>query len=184
MIYPIVLYGSPVLRKKAREIEPDHPGIKQFVDDMFESMYHSDGVGLAAPQVGKSIRLIVIDGSDLEEDEPELKGFKKVIINPVMVEENGETVSFTEGCLSLPKIREEVDRPPKIRVQYYDEDFKFYDEVYKGMKARIIQHEYDHLEGILFIDRLAPLKKKLLKGKLNAITKGKVDVDYKVKLLR
>jgi peptide deformylase len=184
MIYPIVLYGSPVLRKVAREIDKDYPELKQLVEDMFETMYVSDGVGLAAPQIGKSIRMIVIDGSAMAEDDPSLEGFRKAFINPNIIEETGETFTFIEGCLSLPAIREEVDRPGNIRIQYYDENFNFFDESYSGVKARIIQHEYDHLQGILLVDHLNPLKKKMLKGKLNDIMKGKAKVSYKTKVLR
>jgi peptide deformylase len=164
------------------EIEEDHPGLDAFIDDMFETMYASDGIGLAAPQVGESIRLFVIDASPLEEDEPELKDFKKVFINPQIVEKTGEHSAFNEGCLSIPNIREEVVREPKIRIQYYDENFNFYDEVYDGTLSRIIQHEYDHLEGILFTDLVAPIRKRLLRGKLLAISKGKFEAAYKTVL--
>lgn len=184
MIYPIVVYGSPVLRKTAQEIDKDYPDLKKFIDDMWETMYVSDGVGLASPQVGKSIRLFVIDGTCMTEDDPKLEGFKKTFINPVILERTGDEWAFTEGCLSLPEIREDVYRPEKIHIQYYDEDFNFHDETYDGIAARIIQHEYDHLEGMLFVDHLAPLKKKLLKGKLNAIARLKVNVKYKVKLIK
>ncbi|HRW62298.1 MAG TPA: peptide deformylase [Bacteroidales bacterium] len=182
MIYPIYVYGTPVLRKVAEEITPDYPNLKEFIEDMWETMYFSDGLGLAAPQVGKSVRLFVIDGSPMEEDEPKLKNFKKVFINPKITERVEEEIPYNEGCLSIPLLREDVDRPIKIRMEYYDENFNFYDEWFDGMAARVIQHEYDHLEGILFVDRLAPLKKRLIKGKLNSIMKGKFNVDYKVKL--
>ena len=184
MIYPIVVYGSPILRKVSQEIDKDYPDLQQFIADMWETMYFSDGVGLAAPQVGKSVRLFVIDGSSMEEDDPKLKDFKKVFINPKIVENTGKEWAFSEGCLSLPQIREDVFRQEKVHIQYYDEDFNFHDETYDGIAARVIQHEYDHLDGVLFIDHLAPLKKKLLKGKLNAITKLKVDVKYKIKVVR
>lgn len=184
MIYPIVLYGSPILRKTAKEIDKNYPDLQQFVADMFETMYSSDGVGLAAPQIGKSIRIFVIDTSSFKEDDPSLDGFKKAFINPKIVDFDGEMLTFNEGCLSLPKIREDVDRKSQIRIQYYDENWNFYDEKYEGIKARVIEHEYDHLEGKLLIDYLSPLKKKLLKSKLSAITKGNVDVDYKIKLLK
>jgi len=182
MIYPIYVYGTPVLRKVAEDITPDYPNLKEFIEDMWETMYFSDGLGLAAPQVGKSIRLFVIDGSPMEEDEPKLKDFKKVFINAKITERVEEEILYNEGCLSIPLLREDVDRPIKIRMEYYDENFNFHDEWFDGMAARVIQHEYDHLEGILFVDRLAPLKKRLLKGKLNSIMKGKFKVDYKVKL--
>jgi len=182
MIYPIYVYGTPVLRKVAEDITPEYPNLKEFIEDMWETMYFSDGLGLAAPQVGKSIRLFVIDGSPMEEDEPKLKDFKKVFINAKITERVEEEILYNEGCLSIPLLREDVDRPIKIRMEYYDENFNFHDEWFDGMAARVIQHEYDHLEGILFVDRLAPLKKRLLKGKLNSIMKGKFKVDYKVKL--
>lgn len=184
MIYPIVIYGSPILRKVSKEIDKDHPNLDEFVSDMWETMYHSDGLGLAAPQAGKSVRLFVIDGSSLEEEEPELKDFKKVFINPQIIEKIEETVPYTEGCLSIPLIREEVVRPVKIRMEYYDENFNFYDEWFDGMAARVIQHEYDHLEGVLFTDKIAPIKKRLLKNKLQAISKGKFNVDYKYKIAK
>jgi peptide deformylase len=184
MIYPIVVYGSPLLRKISQEISKDYPELKEIVYNMFETMYVTDGVGLAAPQIGKSIRIFVIDTTALSEDDPDLEGFRKAFINPKIIEEKGKLFTYTEGCLSLPDIREDVDRPEKIRVQYYDEEFNFFDEIYHGIKARVIQHEYDHLEGILFIDRIAPLKRKMLKGKLNDIAKGKASVAYKTKLVK
>jgi peptide deformylase len=184
MIYPIVLYGSPILRKIAREVDKDFPALKELVEDMFETMYVSDGVGLAAPQIGKSIRIIVIDGSAMAEDDPTLEGFRKAFINPEIVEEYGEAFTFIEGCLSLPAIREEVERPGTIRVRYSDVDFNRFDETYTGIKARIVQHEFDHLQGILLVDHLNPLKKKMLKGKLNEIMKGKAKVAYKTKVLK
>jgi len=184
MIYPIVVYGSPLLRKISQEIDKDYPELKQLVYNIFETMYVTDGVGLAAPQIGKSIRIFVIDTTTLAEDDPDLEGFRKAFVNPKIIEEKGEIFTYTEGCLSLPDIREDVDRPAKIRVQYYDEEFNFFDETYHGIKARVIQHEYDHLEGILFVDRIAPLKRKMLKGKLNDIAKGKASVAYKTKLIK
>ena len=184
MIYPIVVFGSPLLRKLAQEIPKDYPNLHKFVDDMFETMYVSDGVGLAAPQVGKSIRMFVIDGVALSDDDPSLADFKKTFINPIIVEETGELWVYTEGCLSLPNIREEIKRPNSVRIQYYDVNFQFFDETYDGVKARIIQHEYDHLQGILLIDRLSPLRKKLLKGKLNDIANGKSKTEYKTKVLK
>ena len=182
MIYPIVIYGSPVLRKVAQEIDKDYPNLDKFIEDMWNTMYHSDGVGLAAPQVGKSIRLFVIDGSPFEEDDPKMKEFKKVFINAKIVDEGDEGITMNEGCLSIPLLREDVERPVKIRMKYYDENFNIHDEWFEGMAARIIQHEYDHTEGIMFTDKVAPIKKRLLKGKLQAISKGRFNVDYKVKL--
>ncbi len=184
MIYPIVIYGSPVLRKVAKEIDKDYPDLESFIKDMWETMYHSDGVGLAAPQVGKSVRLFVIDGSPFEEDDPKMKDFKKTFINAQLVDKEEQEVTMNEGCLSIPLLREDVTRPTKIRLEYYDENFEFHDEWFEGMAARIIQHEYDHTDGILYTDRVAPIKKRLLKGKLNAITKGKFKVDYKYKLMK
>ncbi len=179
MTYPIVVYGHPVLRKVAEDIEKDDPEVKQVAADLYETMYNSEGIGLAAPQIGKSLRIFVIDGSAASDDEPLLVDFKKIFINPRIVEQNGEFKPMNEGCLSIPNIREEVDRESHIRITYYDENWEFHDEVYDGYKARIIQHEYDHLDGILFTDKVSPLRKKLLKGKLNAISKGKFDADYK-----
>ena len=184
MIYPIVIYGSPLLRKVSSEIDLKDPSLKKFIDDMFETMYVSDGVGLAAPQVGKSLRLFVIDGTEMSKDDPTLLGFKRAFINPKIIERIGDKCTWAEGCLSLPTIREDVERLDKIRIQYYDENLSFHDEIYEGMKARIIQHEYDHLEGILFVDHLSPLRKKMLKGKLNDIAKGKIPATYKTKLVK
>ncbi len=184
MIYPIILYGSPVLRKVAKEVDKDNPELKNLISDMFETMYVSDGVGLAAPQIGKSLRIIVIDGKPMAEDDPSLENFRTALINPIIVEETGDKFTFTEGCLSLPNIREEITRPGTIRIRYYDEELNFHDEVFSGIKARIIQHEYDHLEGILLIDHINPLKRKMLKGKLNDIMKGKAKIAYKAKVLK
>ncbi len=183
MIYPIYVYGTSVLRKKAKEIGPDYPGIKELISDMFETMKASDGVGLAAPQIGLSIRLIVIDASEISDDSgPGLKEFKKVIINPLILEEIGDKWTFNEGCLSLPNIREDVDRKSIIRLRYYDENFRLHEEEFDGVKARIIQHEYDHLEGVLFIDRINPIRKRLLNGRLKEIAKGNTETSYKIKI--
>ena len=179
MVYPIVIYGHPVLRKRARELQQDEEGLQEFISDMWETMYASDGLGLAAPQVGKSVRLFVIDADSLSDNDPSLKGFKKTFINPQIIERNGEISPFNEGCLSIPNIREDVVREPGIRIRYYDENFELHDEYYDGIASRIIQHEYDHLEGILFTDLVQPLKKRLLKNKLNAISKGKFEATYK-----
>ena len=181
MTYPIYVYGMPVLRKKAADIDEDHNELPQLIEDMYETLYQADGVGLAAPQIGKSLRLIVVDGTTItnEEDE-ELKDFKKAFINPYIIEEDGDEWEFNEGCLSLPDIREDVRRKSRIRLQYYDQDFQFHDEYLDGIRARILQHEVDHLNGILFIDRLQPLRKRLLNGKLKEISKGKTEVDYKI----
>ncbi len=179
MIYPIVVYGHPVLRKVAEEIDKDYPDLDQFIADMFDTMYFSEGLGLAAPQVGKSIRIFVIDGKPVAEDEPELADFKKVFINAHITERTGELMPMTEGCLSIPNLREEVNRESHVRIKYYDENWKHVDEVYNGYKARIIQHEYDHLDGTLFTDKVSPLRRRLLKSKLTAISKGKFEADYR-----
>lgn len=184
MIRPVYIYGSPILKKVAQDIDASYPDIKQLIEDMFETMHHSDGVGLAAPQIGLSIRLIVIDASPMEEDDPTLKDFKKVFINAKIVERFGDKKLYKEGCLSIPNLREEVEREEKIRIQYLDENFKAHDDVFEGIPARIIQHEYDHLEGLLFTDRVSALRRRLLSGKLLAISKGKFDIDYKYKLAK
>ena len=180
MILPIVAYGHPTLRKVAVDIEPDHPGLKELIDNMFETMYSSEGVGLAAPQVNQSVRLFIIDASHYADEQPELEGLKKVFINAHIIEEEGEEWVFNEGCLSIPDVREDVSRKPKIRMQYVDENFEPHDEVFEGIAARIIQHEYDHLEGILFVDKINSLRKILLKRKLNDISTGNIDVSYKM----
>jgi len=184
MTYPIVVYGHPVLRKVAQDIEKDYPGINQITDDLFETMYHSEGLGLAAPQIGKSLRIFVIDGKPAADDEPELENFKKVFINAHITEKSGDLKPMTEGCLSIPNLREEVSRESHIRIRYYDENWEYHDEAYDGYKARIIQHEYDHLDGILFTDKVSPLKKRLIKSKLTAISNGKFETEYKTILPR
>lgn len=182
MIYPIVVYGDPVLKKMADEIDRESTDVKKLTADMFETMYQAGGIGLAAPQIGLSIRMFVVDGSLLDEEEEHMADFKKVFINPEIVEETGESWKFEEGCLSIPGIREEVSRPAKLVINYLDENWVEHEEEFDGMKARIIQHEYDHIEGILFTDYLTPFKKRLLKGKLQNISKGKCDADYKIKI--
>jgi peptide deformylase len=179
MIYPIVVYGHPVLRKVAEGIEKDYPNLNQIIADLFETMYHSEGLGLAAPQIGKSIRIFVIDGKPVAEEEPSLADFKKVFINAQITEKCGDFQLMNEGCLSIPHLREEVNRESHIRIKYYDENWEYHNEVYDGYKARIIQHEYDHLDGILFTDKVSPLRKRLIKSKLTAISKGKFEADYK-----
>jgi peptide deformylase len=179
MIYPIVVYGHPLLRKVAAEIDEDYPGLDQLVADLFETMYHSEGMGLAAPQIGKSIRIFVIDGKPAAEDEPSLADFRKIFINPHITVKSGERIPMTEGCLSIPNLREEVNRESHVRINYYDENWNFYDEIYEGYKARIIQHEYDHLDGIMFTDKVSPLRKRLIKSKLTAISKGRFEADYR-----
>jgi peptide deformylase len=167
------------LRKVAVEIERDYPGLHQLIDDLFETMYKSEGMGLAAPQIGKSIRIFVIDGTPIADEEPELTNFKKVFINAKIVEKSGDLKLMTEGCLSIPHLREEVNREGHIRITYYDENWEFHDENYDGYRARIIQHEYDHLDGILFTDKVNPLRRRLLKSKLLAISKGRFETSYK-----
>lgn len=184
MIYPVYIYGSPVLRKVAQDITPDYPNLEQLIRDMFETMYQSDGIGLAAPQVGLSIRLFVIDGSALADDDPSLKNFKKAFINAHILERFDEKVRYSEGCLSIPNLHEEVERESKLRIKYVDENFQPHEEVFEGMAARIIQHEYDHLDGILFTDRLSSIRKQLIKSKLTAISKGKFSADYKYKIAK
>ena len=179
MTYPIVVYGHPVLRKVAVEVDKDHPGLAQLIDDLFETMYNSEGLGLAAPQIGKSVRIFVIDGKPVAEEEPELQDFKKVFINARITEKYGDLQLMNEGCLSIPNLREEVNRESHIRIIYYDEAWVLHDEEYDGYRARIIQHEYDHLDGILFTDKVSPLRKRLLKSKLLAISKGKFEAEYR-----
>jgi peptide deformylase len=179
MIYPIVVYGHPVLRKIAEDIDKDFPELKKLIDDLFETMYYSEGIGLAAPQIGKSIRIFVIDGKPAAEDEPQMAHFKKVFINAQIIERSGDLVPMNEGCLSIPGLREEVLRPSHIRIKYSDENWNQFEEVYEGYAARVIQHEYDHLDGIMFTDKTNLLRRRLLKGKLTAISKGKFEADYK-----
>jgi peptide deformylase len=189
MILPIVAYGDPILKVVAEEIPENSVGITELIADMYETMYKAKGVGLAAPQIGQSIRLFIVDGApfaDEEGDEPDPKAvgietFKKVFINPIIEEQTGDVWAFQEGCLSIPKIRENVSRKESVIVSYYDENWLFHEDRFDGYAARIIQHEYDHLEGVLFIDKLAPLKKKLLAKRLGNIALGLVDVDYKMK---
>lgn len=181
MILPITAYGDPVLRKKAVEIEKTFPDLDNLIANMFDTMYNAHGVGLAAPQVGHSLRLFITDGAPFAEDEPELEKFKQVFINPVIVDEEGEAWKFNEGCLSIPGVREDILRKPNINVVYYNENFEKQMGTFSGLAARIIQHEFDHIEGILFTDKLSPIKKRLLRGKLEDISNGKTSVDYKMK---
>ncbi|RAV29780.1 peptide deformylase [Sinomicrobium soli] len=188
MILPIVAYGDPVLRKKTEEIARDYPDLDGLIENMFETMYNAYGVGLAAPQVGLPVRLFIIDASPFAEDEElseeeqaELKDFRKVFINARILEEEGEEWAFNEGCLSIPNVREDVWRQDTIKIEYFDENFEKKTEEYDGLAARVIQHEYDHIEGVLFTDKLSGLKKRLLKSKLSNISKGKVKADYKMR---
>ena len=189
MILPIVAYGDPILKKECDEIDENHPDLDVLIADMFETMYKAKGVGLAAPQIGKSIRMFIVDGSPFaeteegEEEDPRAAGiedFKKVFINPIIEEEDGKEWSFEEGCLSIPKIRENVTRKPDVVVSYYDQNWTLHEEKFTGYAARIIQHEFDHIEGILFTDYLTPLKRKLLRKKLNNITNGLIEINYKM----
>lgn len=181
MILPIVAYGDPVLKREAEEIEADYPFLKDLIANMYETMYNAEGVGLAAPQIGKSIRLFIVDASPFQDEDSSLKNFKRTFINPIIVEEEGKEWSFNEGCLSIPGIREDVNRQPKIVIEYMDEGFNLIEEEFDGIAARIIQHEYDHIEGVLFTDHINPLKKRLLKSRLNNISKGNVKVPYRMK---
>lgn len=181
MILPIYLYGNPVLRKKSADIDKDYPNLDELIDNMFETMYKADGVGLAAPQIGKNINLITIDANVLAKDEPELEGFKRVFINPKITFNTEDTIAIEEGCLSVPGINESVNRIDNLTIEYFDKDFNKITENLKGYPAIIIQHEYDHLNGIMFVDKISPIKKRFVKTKLNNITKGKVATSYKVK---
>ena len=188
MIYPIVAYGDPVLKKKAKEIDKGYPELDKLIENMFETMYNAHGVGLAAPQIGLPIRIFIVDAEPFSEDEElseeeanQLKSFKKVFINATILEEKDDEWAFTEGCLSIPDIREDVFRNETIVIKYFDENFKEHTETYGGLAARVIQHEYDHIEGILFTDKLSSLKKRLIKGKLSNISKGKVNADYRMR---
>ena len=188
MILPIVAYGDPVLRKETEAITKDYPKLDELIGNMFETMYDARGVGLAAPQIGEAIRLFVVDATPFEDDEDLseeeqkfVSTFKKVFINAKILEESGDEWAFNEGCLSIPDVREDVFRQPNIVLEYQDENFKKHTESFSGIVARIIQHEYDHIEGILFTDKLSPLKKRLIKGKLANISKGKVSTDYRMK---
>ncbi|WP_251622563.1 peptide deformylase [Odoribacter lunatus] len=182
MLLPIVIYGHPVLRKVSEDIPADFPDLEKFLKDMFQTMDEADGVGLAAPQVGKSIRVFVVDGSAFAEMDPDCAGFRRAFINAHIVERDGEEVSRNEGCLSVPGIHEDVKRKNRIRMVYEDEKGERKEEVFEGIKAWIIQHEYDHLEGIVFTDHLSSLKKRLLRNKLNNISMGKFRATYKVVL--
>lgn len=188
MILPVVAYGDPVLKKKAKDITAEYPNLDTLLENMYETMYGASGVGLAAPQIGLAVRIFLVDtepfaGDDsfTEEEQKELEGFKKTFINAEILEEEGEEWAFSEGCLSIPGINEDVFRQPKVTIKYQDENFKEYTETYEGLIARVIQHEYDHIEGILFTDKLSSLKKRLIKGKLSNISKGKCSAEYRMR---
>jgi peptide deformylase len=184
MNLPIYIYGQPVLRKVAEDIATDYPGLKELIANMFETMDNAEGVGLAAPQVGLPIRVVVIDLDVLSDEHPEFKGFRRAYINPHILEASGEEVSMEEGCLSLPGIHEAVKRYDRIRVSYLDEELTPHDEVVEGYLARVMQHEFDHLEGRLFVDHISPLRKQMIKGKLNAMLRGKAHCTYRVKTVK
>jgi len=192
MILPIVAYGAPILRKKAAEITPEYPQLDKLIADMWETMYASSGVGLAAPQINRDVRLFIVDSTtifeNLDEDEkgkyPDAPGVKKVFINAQILGFNEEHWSYNEGCLSIPKIREDITRPQTVTIQYQDEQFQTHTDTFNGVTGRVIQHEYDHIEGKLFIDYMKPLRKKLLGRKLNDISKGKIKTDYKMTFVK
>ena len=182
MIYPITVYGDPILRKKTSDVDQNYEGIDILVENLFETMHNAEGVGIAAPQIGLSVRIFVVDLTPLAKENPELNDFKRAFINAHIIEKDGEDELMDEGCLSIPGLREDVLRKDRIRIKYYDADWKEHDEIYTGFQARVIQHEYDHLDGILFIDHCSPLKRRLLKGKLSDISKGKVSTIYRIKI--
>ena len=181
MILPIYLLGQPVLRKETEDITADYPNLAELLDNMFQTMYNSDGVGLAAPQIGLAIRLFVIDATPMQEDFPEIDVAKRVFINPEIIDHSEETIVYEEGCLSVPGIHEKVTRPTEVTVHYFDENFVEHTETFKGFFARIVQHEYDHLEGHVFTDRVSPLRRQMISSKLQNIQKGKARCSYKTK---
>ena len=188
MILPIIAYGDPVLRKMSKDISSEYPKLKELIENMYETMYNACGIGLAAPQIGLPIRMFILDASPFAEDETltdeeinELKDFKCTFINAKMLIEDGDEWAFNEGCLSIPNIREDVIRNPHIKIEYQDENFETQIREFDGLLARVIQHEYDHIEGILFTDKISNLKKRLIKGKLTNISKGKINVDYRMR---
>lgn len=178
MILPIYAYGQAVLRKVAQPIEPDYKELPSLIEDMYETMYSAHGVGLAAPQIGRDIRLFVVDSIQLEKPEKNFKGFKKAFINAQMLDESGDLWMYEEGCLSIPDIHADIERKPVIHLRYMDEHWVEHTETFEGINARVIQHEYDHIEGILFIDRMKPLKRRMINRKLEKIKKGEIDIDH------
>ena len=181
MILPIYLYGQPILRKVTKDISTDYPNLNTLIENMFETMYNAEGVGLAAPQIGLEDRILVVDLDVCKENDPTCEGFKKVFINAHITEQSEEEEVMEEGCLSIPNIHEKVYRPNRIRVQYLDENLQPHDEVYEGYKARVIQHEYDHLEGVMFVDKISGIRKQMIRSKLNKIMEGRTNCHYKVK---
>tara|TARA_B100001540_G_C15678442_1_gene583670 strand:+ start:378 stop:935 length:558 start_codon:yes stop_codon:yes gene_type:complete len=184
MILPIIGYGAKVLRKESTNISVDYPDLNQLIKNMWETMYNAHGVGLAAPQINKNIRLFIIDTTPfIEEGEAEEKAVKQVFINPTIISKDGDLINFNEGCLSIPNIREDIIRENIIEIEYYDEDFSLQKKIYTGIASRVIQHEYDHVEGVLFIDKISPLRKRMIKNKLNDVMKGKVNTSYKIRYI-
>ncbi|MFK2820659.1 peptide deformylase [Flavobacteriaceae sp. LMIT009] len=188
MVLPIIAYGDPVLRKVGKDIDKDYPNLSELIKNMYETMYNAYGVGLAAPQIGLPIRIFLVDTSPFAEDEAlteeeqaQLKDFKQTFINAEILEESGDEWAFNEGCLSIPNIREDVFRKPTLKIRYQDENFETLEEEYDGLLARVIQHEYDHIEGVLFTDKISSFKKRLIKGKLANISKGKINIDYRMR---
>lgn len=184
MILPIYALGQPILKKKAIVIEKDHEGLKELISNMWETMYNAEGIGLAGPQVGQGIRIFLIDTEQIKDDKGDIQGFKKVFINAEKIEETGDLKDYEEGCLSIPDIRGDVKRPEVLTLKYMDENFEEKTETFTGLNARVIQHEYDHIEGKLFTEKLKPIKKRMIKRKLEIIKKGMVQVDYKMKFVR
>ncbi len=184
MILPIFAFGQPVLKKVAQPIDKDYPDLEQLIANMWETMYHAQGVGLAAPQIGLPIRLFVVDSEQMMEEKDEGKGVKQVFINAQKIEEGGDPWDFEEGCLSIPDVRGDVNRPAQLRLRYLDENFNEHEELFTGMNARVIQHEYDHIDGILFTELLKPIKRRLVKRKLENIRKGNVNPEYKMKFFK
>lgn len=184
MILPVYAYGQPVLKKKATSVEPDHPGLQDLIANMWETMYYASGVGLAAPQIGRPIRLFIVDTiQTIKEEEKKSEGIKQVFINAEKVEENGDFWAYEEGCLSIPDVRGDVDRPSVLRLRYMDENFEQHETTFTGINARVIQHEYDHIEGVLFVEYLKPVRRRMIRRKLENIKKGKISVDYKMKFV-
>ena len=184
MILPIVAYGYPILNKKCEEISSDHQDLDQLINNMWETMYASQGVGLAAPQINESIRLFLIDTTPFMDEDKKDQSIKKIFINPVMLEETGENWIFNEGCLSVPDVREDISRNSEIKIKYQDQNFNWHTDFFDGITARVIQHEYDHIEGILFTDRISPLRKRMIKAKLQKIYKGNIDVNYRMRFFK
>jgi peptide deformylase len=184
MILPIYAYGQAVLKRPGEEIPKDYKNLGGLIENMFETMYDAKGIGLAAPQIGLGLRLFIVDTQQVKEEGEEATGIKQAFINPTIIDESGEAWSYEEGCLSIPKITAEVERLPTIKIGYHDLDFKYHEAIFSGMEARVVQHEYDHIEGILFIDRIKPLKKRLINRKLEAIKSGNIPTDYKMKFKR